>query len=116
MKVGLCHLVVIDDGTLFKGTFVAMYKSLDLNYDILDKHNHKELTVELFHRFLDKAVTIAIEDRQCNDVFVPAGIDVGYAWNIVHVDGTDMLRSIAAIGREFRFPIDINLSTLPQLA
>ena len=31
------------------------------------------------------------------------------------IDDTDILRSIVAIGREFRFPIDINLSALPQL-
>ena len=56
-----------------------------------------------------------MEDRQSNDVFVPAGIAVGYAWNSAPIDGTDILRSTVAIGREFRFLIDINLSALPQL-
>ena len=115
MKFGLCHLVVIDDGTPFKGAFVAMCKALALNYDILAKRNHKGLTVEHFHRFLNKAVTIAMEDRQSNDVFVPAGIAAGYAWNSAPIDGTDILRSTVVIGREFRFSIDINLSAPPQL-
>ena len=115
MKFGVCHLVVIDDGTPFKDAFVAMCTALDLNYDILAKRNHKGLTVEHFHRFLNKAMTIAIENRQSNDVFVPAGIAVGYAWNSAPMHSTDILRSTVAIGREFRFTIDINLSAVPQL-
>ena len=115
MKFGVCHLVVIDDGTLFKGASVTMCTALDINCDILVKRNHKELTVEHFHRFLNRAVTIAMKDRQSNDIYVPARIAAGYAWNSVPIDVTDILRSSVAIGREFRFPIDINLSALPQL-
>ena len=104
MKFGLCHLVVINNGTLFIRAFVTMCKALDLNYDILTKRNNKGLTVGHFHCFLNKAVKIEIEDRQSNDVFVPAGIVAGYVWNSAPIDGTDILRSTIAIGREFRFP------------
>ena len=55
-----------------------MCKALELNYDILAKINHKGLSVEHFYRFLNKATTIAMEDRQSNDVFVPAGIAAWY--------------------------------------
>ena len=34
-----------------------------------------------------------------------------YAWNATPADGTDISRSVAAIGREFPFPIDIQLHT-----
>ena len=34
MKFGMCHLVVLDDGTPFEGAFIAMYQTLHLNYDI----------------------------------------------------------------------------------
>ena len=115
MKFGLCRLVVIDDGTPFKGAFVAMCTALDLNYDILAKRNHKGLTVEHFHRFFNKAVTIWMEDRQNNDVFVPVGISTGYVWNSAPIDDNNILPSTIAIGREYRFHIDINLSALPQL-
>ena len=115
MKFGLCHLVVIDDGTPSKGTFVAMCKALDLNFKIRTKRNHRGLTVEHFHRFFNKAVTIAIEDRKSDDVFVPAGIAAGDAWNSAHIDGTGILRSTVAICGEFRFFIHINLLALPQL-
>ena len=115
MKFGVCHLVVIDDGTPFKCVFVAMCKALDLSYDIFSKRNHKRLTVEHFHHFFNKAVTIAMEDKKSNDVFVPAGIAVGCAWNSAPIEGNNIVRSTAVIGHEFRFSIDINLSALPQL-
>ena len=103
MKCGLCHLVVLDDGNSFKGTFFVMYKALKLNFDILSKCNQKGSSLEHFHRFLNKATTIAMEDRQSNDVFVSAGIAAGHVWNIAPIDGTDILRSAVTIGREFRF-------------
>jgi len=37
----------------------------------------------------------------------------GYAWNSAPIDGTDILRSVAAVGRPFLFPIDISLSLPP---
>jgi len=116
MKFGLCQLVVLDDGISFKGAFIAMCDALNLNYDVLAKRIHKGLTVKHFHRFLNKSITISTEDCGTNDVFVPAGIATGYAWNSVPIDGTDILCSIPTIGRELYFLIDINLSALPKLA
>ena len=116
MKFGLCQFVVLDDGISFKGAFIAMCDALNLNYDVFAKRIHKGLTVEHFHRFLNKSITISAEDCGTNDVFVPAGIATGYAWNSVPIDGTDILCSIPTIGRELYFLIDINLSVLPKLA
>ena len=110
----MCYLV-IDDGTLFKGDGVAVCKAFDLNYDVFANRNHKGLTVEYFNRYLNKLVTIVMEDRQSNDVFIPAGIAARYVWNIAPIDGTNILRSTVTIGRDLRFAIDINLSVLPQL-
>ena len=36
-----------------------------------------------------------------------------YAWNASPIDGTDILRSVPAIGRELKFLIDIHESNLP---
>ena len=54
--------------------------------------------MEHFHRFLNKATTIAMEDRQSNDVFVPTGIAAGYAWNSAPIDIAESLRCTVAIG------------------
>ena len=70
LKFGICHLVILDDGSPFKGVFSAMCKALHINYEILAKRNHKGLLVKKFHRFLNKAITIAAEDRGTNDIFV----------------------------------------------
>ena len=55
-----------------------------------------------------------MEYRQSNDIFFPVGIATRYAWNIAPIDGTDIICSTITIGREFSFPIEINLSVLPQ--
>ena len=98
MKFGLCHIIVLDDINPFKGAFVAMCRALKLNYAIFSKHNYKRLLVEHFHFFLNKAITITIEDRQSNIIFIPTGIVTGYTWNSAPIDITDSLRCTVAIG------------------
>ena len=44
--------------------------------DILAKRDHKGLLVDKFHRFLNKAITIAVEDRGINDIFVAISVAV----------------------------------------
>ena len=90
-----------------------MCKSFNINYDILTERNHKGLRVEKFYRFINKAITIVVEDRGTSDIFVAAGVTAGYAWNSSPIDGTDILRSVPAIGRELHFPLDIETSALP---
>ena len=109
MKFSVCHLVVIDDSISFKGAFVSLCKVLDLNYDVFAKHNHKMSTV------VNKTEIITMEDRQSNDVFVPAGIVAGFEWNSAPIGGTSISRSTIAVGRELRISIDINFSALPKL-
>ena len=115
IKFGICHLVILDDGSPFKGVFSTMCKALRINYDILDKRTHKGLLVKNFHRFLNKTVTIAVEDRGSNDVFVAADVAAEYAWNTSPIDGTDIFCSVPTLGRELQFPIDVDISTLPLL-
>ena len=115
MKFGIYHLVVLGDGTPFKGAFIAMCQALNLNYDFFAKQNHKGLSVENFHPFLNKSVTIAAEERGTTNIFVPVGIAVGYAWNSVPINGTDILRSIPTIGRQLKFSLDINLNAILKL-
>ena len=103
VKFGLYHLVVIDNNTHLKGSFIAMCQTLNLNSDILAKRNYKGLTVEYFHRFLNKSVTIAVEERGINDMFVPTIINVGCSWNSAHINGIYILRSLLTIGHKLFF-------------
>ena len=51
MKFGICHLVVLDDGTSLQRAFMAICQTLNLSNNILAKRNHKGLSIEHFHRF-----------------------------------------------------------------
>ena len=64
LKFGLRHLIVLDDGISFN-----ICKAFYLKHNVLTKHNHRGLTVESFHRFFNKSVTIPAEERDTNDIF-----------------------------------------------
>ena len=38
-----------------------------------------------------------------------------FAWNSAPIYNTDVVRSLAAVGREFRFPLDVELSVIPPI-
>ena len=78
LKFGIRHLVILDDGSFFKGVFSTICKALNINYDILAKRNHKGLLVEKFYRFLNKSITIEVEDRGTNDIFVTTSVAAEY--------------------------------------
>ena len=77
LKFGLCHLVVLDNGIHFKGSFIAMCEDLNLNHDIFAMRNHNILTIEHFHRCLNKNATIVSGKRGANDIFVSVGVAAG---------------------------------------
>ena len=92
-----------------------MFQTLNLNFNVRAKRNHKGLSVENFHRFSNSCVTIPAEERGTTSIFVPAGIAAGYAWTSTPIYRTHILRSILAIGQELKFPLDINLNAMPKL-
>ena len=116
LKVGFCGLVVIDADSKFRGTFESMCEKLGLNFHALSKRNHKGLSVERFFRTLNKAVMIACQDRAAppSHLFSVVAQTTAYAWNASAIDGTDIIRSVAAVGRVFQFPFDITLSDPPE--
>ena len=115
LKVGLCGLVVVDDDSKFKSHFVTMCRTLNIRHHCIAKRNHQALSVERFFRVLNKTVTIAANDRKVppSHVFIETAQCTAYAWNSSPIDGTDILRSVAALGREFKFPFDLSLETPP---
>jgi hypothetical protein len=113
LKVGFCGLIVVDDGSTFKGLFRSVCDILNIDIHTAARGNHQAVGVEHFHRFLNKAVTIAANDRGTNTVFVEAAHTAAYAWNSSPIDGTDIIRSVPAVGRPFRFPFDLSLSPTP---
>ena len=47
--------------------------------------------------------------------FFPASIAATYACNSAPIDGTDIIRSVPAIGRALYFPLGINLNEVSKL-
>lgn len=114
LKIGLCGLIVVDADSKFLGAFAAMCKLLGLRLHAAARSNHKAILVERFFRSLNKAVMIASNDCGTNDVFVEAVHCFTYVWNASVIDSTDIVCSVApALGREFKFPMDLNLSPVP---
>ena len=115
LTFGMCAVVVIDDGSPFKKEFKEMCTILRIKYWVLARGNHKGLGVERFHRFVNKVETIDGNDRGSHDGFIRTAKTAQYAWNSAPIDGTDVVRSLAAVGRVFRFPLDVDLSPTPTL-
>jgi len=106
LQFGLAHTCVIDDDSKFKAEFTATMKLLKVQLHLLAKGNHNGMLVERFNRFLNDALTIFLNDRDSTRTFLEGAYLTAYAWNSAPVLGTDMSRSLVAIGREFNFPID----------
>ena len=114
LKVGLCVMVVVDEGREFCALFQDMCKLLNIKCHVVAKRNHKAVGVERYHRFLNHSQRICSEERGTPASFVECGLTTAYAWNASPIDGTDILRSVPAIGRELRFPLDIHESEMPS--
>jgi hypothetical protein len=103
----MCGLIVVDAGSTFCGVFSDACALLGIRLHTASRGNHKAVSVERFFRYLNKAVTIASSDRGTHQVWVEAAMIATYAWNCSPIDGTDVVRSVPAMGREFRFPFDL---------
>ena len=81
----------------------------------LAQGNHKAMRVECYHRFLNKTQTIVGQDRGTHETFIQNAKTSQYAWNSAPIDDTDISRSMAAVGRDFKFPMDVELSAMPTI-
>ena len=115
LTFGMCSVVVIDDVGSFKVVFIAMCEVFHIIYWCLSRGNHKGNSVERYHRFINKTQAIVGNDRGTHDVYIQNSKTSQYAWNSAPIDGTDITRSMAAAGRNFRFPLDVQLYPTPTL-
>ena len=104
---GLPRLIIIDQGSEFAGYLIAMCRLLAIEYYPVTKENHKAILNERFHRYLNKVQRLhALDCRSFSDWLMGLGFAL-YAWNSAPIDGTDIIRSFAALGRTFPFPLDL---------
>ena len=115
LKFGICAVIVVDDGSTFRGLFEEMCSLLKIRFHAAAKRNHRSIGVERFHAFLNRGTTIFSEERGSNECFVEAAMVLAYAWNASPIDGTGIIRSVPALGRELKFPLDIELQDAPPI-
>ena len=112
---GLVAVVVVDADSKFLGLFEDMCNRLGFIFWPLSRGNHKALGVEKYHRFLNKTQTIVSQDSGTHHSFHENSKTSQYAWNSAPIDDTDIPRCLAAVGRHFKFPMDVALSADPTL-
>ena len=115
LSYGMCSVVVVDADSKFRSVFEDMCSKLKIMFWPLARGNHKGLSIEKYHRFLNKTQTIAGDIRGTHHTILQNYKLSQYGWNSAPIDNTDVSRSMAAIGREFQFPLDVELSPTPTL-
>ena len=115
VNFGTCAVIVIDDGSTFKGTSQTMRKALKITYWCILRGNHKGNSVETFHHFLNKAQTITGGDWGKHAGFIQDAKTSQYDWNSSLIDYTDTSRILTAIGKEFHFTLDVDIYALPSM-
>ena len=97
----MCAVMVVDADSKFRALFEETCTKLNIIIWFLARQNHKGLSVERYHRFLNKTQTIAGQDRGTHMSILQNHKLSQYAWNSAPIDNTNVTRSMAALGREF---------------
>lgn len=108
LRYGFSHTVVLDKDSKFFGVCREALQLLKINMHALSGDNHNPMIVERLNRYLNKGLKIMINERDSSRVVLEALLLLIYAWNSCPVPGTDISRSLVAVGREFQFPIDFS--------
>ena len=107
--VGLPFRVVVDSGTEFAGLLSSVFQILKIPKEVASPENHRRIRNERFHRLLNKVQAVNTADFGNFFLWLQGTVFATYAWNATPSDGTNIPRSVAAIGREFPFPIEVSL-------
>ena len=108
LRYGFCHTIVLDKDSKFCGVCREALDLLKINCHILSGDNHNPMLVERLNRYFNKGLTIMCNERGTVRIALEALLLLLYAWNSCPVPGTDISRSLVAVGREFAFPIDFS--------
>jgi hypothetical protein len=106
LRYGFCHTVVLDKDSKFFGVCHKALDLLQINCHVLLGDNHNPMIVEHVNRYLTKGLKIMTNERDSVRIALEAILLLLYAWNSCPIPGTDISRSLVAVGREFAFPID----------
>ena len=86
-----------------------MCNYLHIKFWPLACRNNKGNIVEDYHRFLNKTQVIVGQYCGSHDLFIQNAKTSQYACNSAQINNTDVICSVADVGIEFIFPLDIEL-------
>ena len=115
LRYGFCHTIVIDKDSKFCGACREALDLFKINCLVLSGNNHSPMLAEQLNRYFNKGLTIMCNERDTLCVALEALLLLLYAWNSCPFPGTDISRSLVAVGCEFAFPIMNFPGTLPAL-
>ena len=113
LSFGMVVVVVVDADSKFLHLFQAMCIALNIVFWPLSRGNHKDLSVERYHRFINETQTIVGQDRGTRYSFIENTKTSQYAWNSAPINNTNIPQRVAAVGRQFRFSMDVDLIAAP---
>jgi hypothetical protein len=100
------HTVVLDKDSKFFGVCLKALNLLHIDCHVLSGNNHNPMIVERVIRYLTKGLKIMTSKHNSVRIALEAILLFLYAWNSCPIPGTDISRSLVAVGCEFAFPID----------
>jgi hypothetical protein len=120
MRYGFCHTIVLNKDSKNFGVCREALDLLKINCHMLSGDNHNPMLVERICWYFNKGLTIMTNERESVRVALESLLLLLYAWNSCPVLGTEISRSMIAVGREFAFPLDFSsgkhwqLTSLPN--
>jgi hypothetical protein len=108
LRYGFCHTAVLDKDSKFFGICREALDLLKINCHVLLGANHNPMFVERVNWYLNKRLCIMCNEQDLVRVALEAILLLLCAWNSCPIPGTDISRSLVAVGWEFAFPIDFS--------
>ncbi len=108
LQYGFCHTVVLDKDSKFFGVCRKLLNLLKINCHVLSGGNNDPMLVERINCYLNKGLKIGANERDSLCIALKAIQLLICAWNSCPVPGTDISRSLVAVGCKFQFPIDFS--------
>ena len=103
---GLPRIIIVDADSKFCRIFKKTFESLGIHIEVVSRENHKAVRNERFHRYLNRVQQINTAETGSFFQWKQGVTFALYGWNAGPIDGTNIPRSVGAIGRDFPFPLD----------
>ena len=114
-RFGIVHTIVLNTGKENNNTFCQMCKLLRLKVHTISGRNHDSILVERVNAYLNKGLTIFIQEQGTPAISREVVLLLIYACNSCSVLLTKISQAIDVTGRDFCFTIDFSHEKAVQL-